>query len=317
LAPWLSSPTLAAPEPPPETTILRLPWAPAICLAPVYAAEPALRAEGFTDIRFGPRATGLSVLDMVADGQLDLSMTTAPALVYKLDQRRGLTTLAGVHSGCYELFVHGDINTVRDLEGKRVAVRAWGAHSQLYVSALAAHIGLDPRHDIDWVLAEDEPVLEVFARGDADAFLGFTPEPQELRARGIGRVILNTAFDRPWSQYFCCLAYGNSDWIARHPVAAKRAIRAFLKTADLCASQPSAIARRLVDRGFFDHLGYATEGLEDIPYSRWREFDPEDALRFYALRLHEAGLVEHAPAQIIEGATDWRVFEQLKRELKA
>ncbi len=29
--------------------------------------------------------------------------------------------------------------------------------------------------------------------------------------------------------------------------------------------------------------------MKEIPYDRWREYDPEDTVRFYALRLHEAG----------------------------
>jgi hypothetical protein len=41
-----------------------------------------------------------------------------------------------------------------------------------------------------------------------DAFLGFPPEPQELRAQRIGHVLVNTATDRPWSQYFCCMLAG-------------------------------------------------------------------------------------------------------------
>ena len=39
--------------------------------------------------------------------------------------------------------------------------------------------------------------MDLFADGKIDAFLGFPPEPQELRARQIGHVILNSAVDRP------------------------------------------------------------------------------------------------------------------------
>ncbi len=34
--------------------------------------------------------------------------------------------------------------------------------------------------------------------GKVDAFLGFPPEPQELRAKKIGQLVLNTATDKPW-----------------------------------------------------------------------------------------------------------------------
>ena len=87
--------------------------------------------------------------------------------------------------------------------------------------------------------------MELFAAGKTDAFLGFPPEPQELRARGIGRVILNTLTDRPWSQYFCCMIYGNRAWVRDHPVATKRFLRAVLKAADICA-RPSPRTPRAV-----------------------------------------------------------------------
>ena len=51
--------------------------------------------------------------------------------------------------------------------------------------------------------------MELFAKGKVDAFLGFPPEPQGLRARSIGHVILNTATEKPWSYYYCCTAVGN------------------------------------------------------------------------------------------------------------
>jgi NitT/TauT family transport system substrate-binding protein len=40
-------------------------------------------------------------------------------------------------------------------------------------------------------------------------------------------------------------------------------------------------------------------------------------VRFYAVRLYEAGLVKSIPQKIIANNTDWRFLDQLKRELKA
>jgi NitT/TauT family transport system substrate-binding protein len=56
--------------------------------------------------------------------------------------------------------------------------------------------------------------------------------------------------------------------------------------------------------------------LAEIPYGAWREYDPEDTVRFYALRLREAGLITSTPNKLISGGTDWRFLNQLKRELK-
>jgi NitT/TauT family transport system substrate-binding protein len=54
-----------------------------------------------------------------------------------------------------------------------------------------------------------------------------------------------------------------------------------------------------------------------LPYGIWRELDPEDSLRFFGLRLHEAGMIDSSPNQLIAAGTDWRFLNDLKRELKA
>jgi NitT/TauT family transport system substrate-binding protein len=159
--------------------------------------------------------------------------------------------------------------------------------------------------------------MELFAEGKVDAFLGFAPEPQELRARGFNRVILNTITDKPWSQYFCCMAVGTRAFVRDHPVATKRFLRATLKAADICANEPERAAQRVVDGGFTPRLDYALQALSEIPYTNWRDFDPEDAMRFYALRLHEVGMIKSTPNKIIAEGTDWRFLNELKRELKA
>ena len=140
--------------------------------------------------------------------------------------------------------------------------------------------------------------------------------PQELRAKGIGHVVVSSAADKPWSQYFCCTLTAHRDWVAAHPVAAKRALRAILKATDICAEQPERAARRMVDGGFTPNYDYALQTMKDIPYNRWREYDVEDSVRFYALRLHEIGMIKSSPEQIISKGTNWRFFNELKHELK-
>jgi NitT/TauT family transport system substrate-binding protein len=57
--------------------------------------------------------------------------------------------------------------------------------------------------------------------------------------------------------------------------------------------------------------------LSEVPYDKWRDYDAEDTLRFYALRLRETGMIKSSPQKIIGENTDWRFLDQLKRELKA
>jgi NitT/TauT family transport system substrate-binding protein len=57
--------------------------------------------------------------------------------------------------------------------------------------------------------------------------------------------------------------------------------------------------------------------LKDIPYAKWREYDPEDTVRFYSLRLQEVGMIKSSPKNIIAQGTDWRFLKELKKEMKA
>jgi len=185
------------------------------------------------------------------------------------------------------------------------------------LSLMTAEVGLDPKKDLHWIGNPKEKPKDLYIAGKIDAFLAFPLEPQELRARHIGRVIFDTAVDRPWSQYFCCMLAGNREFVRRHPVATKRVMRAILKAVDLCATEPARAARILVDGGFTPQYDYALQTLKDVPYDKWREYDAEDAIRFWALRMREAGFIKSTPQKIIAEGTDWHFLEELKRELKA
>ncbi len=308
---------LAANEPPPEINKIRLVRNIAICLAPQYLAEELLRLEGFTDVQYAEVAAGPNVA-MIGTGQADLTQEAAPALVYAMDEHKSVVTLTGIHAGCYELFGNDKVRAVRDLKGKTIAVYALGGGDHVLISSMLAYVGMDPRKDVNWVVETRQgDAMRYFTEGKADAFMGFAPQPQELRAKNIGRVIVDTALDRPWSQYFCCMLLANRDFVAKYPVATKRALRAFLKAADICAQEPERAARLLVAKGYEPRYEIALEVLKSLPYKRWRESDPEDTLRFHALRLHEVGMIKTSPQKIIAQGTDWRFLNELKKELKA
>jgi NitT/TauT family transport system substrate-binding protein len=129
-------------------------------------------------------------------------------------------------------------------------------------------------------------------------------------------VVVNSAIDRPWSQYFCCMATTNREFVRKHPVATKRALRAILKAADICAFEPERAAEALMNKRLVARYDYARQVMNDVPYNRWRDYTPEDTIRFYALRLHEAGMIRSSPQKILAQGTDWRFLAELKKELK-
>jgi len=306
-----------AEEGPPETTTVRLAKIAGICIAPQYVADELLRAEGFTDISFVATEAGVPAALALAHGEIDFTANYAPAFLIPIDAGEPITIVGGEHIGCFELIAREDIHSILDLKGKSVGVQSLGSSPHLFLSTMVAHVGLNPDKDIRWVTSAAPRPIELFAAGKIDAFLGFAPEPQDLRERGIGRVIVNSALDRPWSQYFCCMLAAHRDYVRKHPIATKRVLRAIIKAADVCAVEPERVAQYIVDRGFTPRYDLALQSLKEIPYARWREYNAEDTIRFYALRLHEAGMIKSTPNKIITQATDWRFFNELKRELKA
>ena len=302
-------------EPPPETKRIRLPNRPSMCEAPAYVAEELLRAEGFTDITYLKKEEGESA-DALAAGGVDIGVLFGPPMILRVDTGDPLVFLGGIHVGCAEVFVNERIRTTRDLKGKTVAIAGLRDSGHSLTTIIAAHVGLKPERDIAWAVHPYADFPGLLANGKIDAFLAGPPMVQEVRARKIGRTLLNLLTDRPWSQYYCCMLVANKEFVRRYPVATKRAMRAILKASEMCALQPERVAAFLVDKGFVERHDYAVQAMKEIVYGKWREFDPEDAVRFYALRLYEAGMIKSNPQKILAQGTDWRFLNELKKELK-
>jgi NitT/TauT family transport system substrate-binding protein len=307
-------PRPAAAEPPPETTMLRLAQTVSICQAPQYVVEALFEAEGFTDVQFVGEAARADRTLVSGDAQMGM-LFLGPFLLH-LDEGAPVVILSGGHVGCLELFAHEPIRSVRDLKGRSVAVYALGTATHVFLAALMAYIGLDPRKDVTIVAHPPREGMRLFEAQHVDAYIATPPIAQELRAKHIGHVVVNSSMDRPWSQYFCCVVAGHQEFVRKHPVATKRALRAILKGANLCALEPERAARSLVNKGLAQHYDYALQAMKDVPYGKWREYAPEDTVRFYALRLHEVGMLKSTPQKLIAQGTDWRFLNELKKELK-
>jgi NitT/TauT family transport system substrate-binding protein len=300
---------------PPETTRIRIARVPALCTAPAYVAEALLGLEGFADVQYIDVGE-VAAYDALAQGRVDFSAYNGAHAPLRLDAGDPIVVLAGLHPGCYQLFGTDRVRAIRDLRGKRVAVPERPSSSAyLLVSSMAAYVGLSPGTDISWVMEPAEKSIKLLAEGTIDAFMAYPPLVQELQAKRIGRVVVDTATDRPWSQYFCCMVAANQSYVRQHPIATKRALRAILKAADVCAVDAPRAAQVLVKKGYAAP-DYALKSIMDVRYDRWRAFNPEDTVRFFALRLHEAGTIKTSPHKLIAKGTDWRFLNELKQELK-
>ncbi len=309
-----------AEEAPLETTRLRLIQIPSICLAAQFTAEDLLRREGFTDVQYIKKPGAKGIETALASGEADINMLFNARLIMRVEAGDPIVILAGGQLGCFELFGTDRVRAIRDLKDKTIAVLELESSQHAFIATMAAHVGLDPRKDINWVTQPPVESMRQLAEGKIDAFLGFPPEPQQLRAMKAKsvHVVVNSMVDRPWSQYFCCMVAGNREFVKKHPVATKRALRAILNASDRVDREPEKTARFLVDGGFTENYDHALEALTEMKmaFTAWREFDPEDTIRFYSLRLREAGMIKSSPNKIITDGTDWRFLNEIKRELK-
>jgi NitT/TauT family transport system substrate-binding protein len=304
---------VSAQEAPLETTTIRLGKIPGVCIAPQYVAEELLRVEGFTDVQYVELP--VNVYTGFTARTIDISMAFIAPYIIQLDAGLPIVLLGGVHAGCFELFGTERIKAVRDLKGKTVAVPELGSAHHVFVAAMASHVGIDPKRDINFVIQSPAESMRLLAEGKIDAMMGFPPDPQEMREKKIGGVIVNSGLDRPWSQYFCCIVAAHQEFVRKHPVATKRALRAIIKATEFCASDPEHAARLVADKGY--RYDYSLQTMKEIAYARWRDYDAEDTVRFYSLRLQESGMIKSPPTKIITQGTDWRFFNELKRELKS
>ena len=305
-------------EPPPEMTRIKLDQRPSICVAAQYVAEEFLRAEGFSDVQYIKKSGPKEIEPALASGEIDIGLHFAAPNILRIEAGDATVILSGAHVGCFELFGTARVRTLRDLKGKNVAVSSLGDPGHIFLSSMMAFVGLDPRKDINWVTHPVAESMRLLAEGKVDGFLGFPPQPQELRAKKIGHVVVNSMMDKPWSQYFCCMVTANKEFVRKNQVATKRALRSILKGADVSAREPERVARFLVDKGYTTNYDYALQTMKEMQmaYGGWREYDPEDTLRFYSLRLQEVGMIKSSPQKIIAQGTDWRFLKELKKEMK-
>ena len=313
-------------DPPPETTTIRLVKTFPTCPIPIHVAGLFLPEEGFTNVQYIQDTAGDHGTQQLAAGEMDIGLSITSSLTTAADRGDPLVLLAGIHPTCFELFGGDRVQSLRDLKGKRIHVFSTDRHDPIYVflATLLAHVGIDLEHDVEFVVVP-KPVdaIAQLKAGTIDAYLGYPPISAQVRADNIGHVVLTGYEDAPWSQYFCCMATGNRDFVEKHPAATKRALRAILKATDLCAREPERAARYLVDTGYTKDYGDTIpQDYESIlhtvmhmRYAAWREFNPEDTVRFFALRLKEAGLVSGTPEALITRATNWRYLNEIKREL--
>ena len=301
--------------PPPETTTIRIVNPPA-CEPGIWLAKNFLADEGFTDVVFV--TTPFTSTDWIARGLAEIALAHPEFAVATLDAGLPLLLLAGVHAGCLELWARQGIDSVADLRGRRIAVRVKDISDQFFAffATLLGRIGFDLLKDVQFVEGANVAGMNaLFTEGRVDAVLAgaqFGPMLRRMQPTP-GHVILSTMDAQPWSHYFCCHIVANREWAHRNPIAAKRVTRALLRATDAAAKDAPRAAREAAPLlGLEESI--VTETMAMCTYN-WRDLEPEDTLRFFALWLAAAKLIKYTPQQLIALGADFQYMRLLKTEL--
>lgn len=292
------------------------------CDAPFWLIEELLREEGFTEVKIGGQLTR---------GTADFGPIYGNFVVSGTDAGFAWVAVAGLHTGCIELWAAPGINSIRDLRGKTYEAfdrstsfgdrKAAGIFYGFLLSTLA-HIGMDPAELKIVEVSQDHDDLTDYLEGRSDAIflpVHFGPLMRRNPKRR-GAVILDSTADKPWSQNYCCMLTAHRDWAKANPVATKRVTRALLRANDKVAADKKATVQTAVDKGIYKANAAITpeilgETIGMLSYD-WREFDPADTVRFFALRQRDVNLIKKTPQQILDEGTDFAYFYQLRKELR-
>jgi NitT/TauT family transport system substrate-binding protein len=307
----------AASLPAPETTTIRIVLPPE-CDPALWLADDFLRDEGFTVVEHVD--TPFTTRGWLKDGSADIAPAHPEFMVATIEAGFPLTVLAPLHSSCLEIWVDPTIATIRDLRGRRISVRVADPSDQFFAffAALLGFSGMDPLKDVHFVEAGIDNYLGMigaFREGRVEAVLaGGAEGPRLRRLKTRGNVILDTMTDKPWSLYECCHLVANRDWARKNPAAAKRATRAVMRATDRAATNHAQAAHDAVAAGYPRDESLVKAAMDMCKYN-WRDVEPTETLRFFALRLAEAKVITSTPQKIIDSGTDFAFFRQLQSQL--
>ena len=208
----LRSRSTLADEGPPEVTTIRIRLDPGAeikligggvdtpdCISPEYVAKELLMDEGFTDVQYVSVKGGDVFSEAFKRNELDLGLMSPGGLIGRIESGVPIKVLAGIHPGCFELFVHEQIKSVSDLKGKQVGLDGpISSTPGQFVTFFAASAGLDPEKDIRWVTPDGgaDPV-QLFMDGKIDAYMAFMVHAHALHDRNVGRVLVDLPGQSP------------------------------------------------------------------------------------------------------------------------
>ncbi len=168
----------------------------------------------------------------------------------------------GIHRGCLRIqaATKGDIHSIADLRGKRIALPGMGTPPFIFADRVLATNGINPGKEINWRVFPPGELGLALDKGEVDAVANAEPIGSLLLADEKVRNVADQATDAPYSEEYCCEVIVSGKFLAANAKATAAATRALLKGAKWVEANPAAAAQLSVEK----------KGQTRLHTSRWR-----------------------------------------------
>jgi NitT/TauT family transport system substrate-binding protein len=231
--------------------------------------------------------------DVLALGGFDITYHLIMYLLKPIEQGLDVKFTAGIHKGCLRLqtATGGNIQTVKDLRGKRIGVPGMGTPPFIFANRVLNANGIDGSRDVDWRVFPAGELGLALQKGEVDAVADSEPIGTLLLSGGKVRNVADQATDTPYKDEYCCAVVVNGKFLANNPKAAAAATRALLKGAKWVEMNPAAAAKLSVEKNYLA----SNPELNTLAISHLH-YDPsvsggEEAVKSAAAAMKDAGML--------------------------
>ena len=222
------------------------------CEAPIFSAveNGFFREEGL-DVEL-VKCDWSKYKDVLAMGGFDVTQHLIMYFLKPIEQGLDVKFTAGIHRGCLRVqaATKGNIQTVKDLRGKRIGVPGMGTPPFIFATRVLGANGIDPSKEITWLVFPAGELGLALDKGEVDAVADSEPIGTLLLADGKVRNVADQATDAPYKDEYCCAVIVNGKFLANNPKAAAAATRALLKGAKWVETNPAAAAKLSVEKHY-------------------------------------------------------------------
>lgn len=218
------------------------------CEAPIYIAK---ELGYFEECGIDPELLVITTdtTTLMAQGELDCYELT-PDQFMPIKNGTEVKIIDSLHTGCIQgaATKESGIKSVKDLEGKRVAITYQGEITQILVSSEMVKAGLDP-NKVEWINYPNAEKQLAMEKGEVDAFVSYDPFAEMAEEDGHVKFFSNT-FDEGLNEVLCCFIGLNSKTLEENPQLAGRLSKAFKMACDYLQENPEEAAELIMEKEY-------------------------------------------------------------------